>query len=87
MPHEQTERVMAEIPADVFNFFFNKEKSVFTGTPGARQALIKKFFVSLHNECLRQGVIPRWDPEQEQLVMRLASNITYRVKRTKRKPS
>ena len=70
-------RVMADIDEDVFNYFFNAEgPSVFTKTRGARQALVAQFFKKLHEQCLAEGVPPRWEPDNESRVQAMMDRMS-----------
>lgn len=88
---DPVERIMADIPKPIFDYFFDKKKSVFTASRGPRQVLVQLFFDALHEECVKQGIPAEWHPENEMKVATIMSQIQFkptpkpRAKRTKSK--
>lgn len=77
--------VMGELDPEVFLFFFAKNQpAVFGRTRGARQALIATFFQRFYDECLRQGVTSKWDPDQDILVEAILSRLNFNPPRKKK---
>lgn len=72
------ERVMADLDADVFNFFFAAEgDSVFCHTRGARAALIAQFFHALKKQCELESVPSHWEPGNEDRVQHIMDRLNF----------
>lgn len=84
--YNTAEKVSALIPKSTFNYFFHKERSVFTSTPNARARLLQLFFTALHKECLAQGVPDSFDIENEARVAEIMSRLNFNAPKPTVKP-
>lgn len=74
--HENRERVQADIPNHIFNYFF---KQVLAGEHRARQVLINTFFQKLYDACIDCGIKPEWDPANNSDITKLLERLNFDV--------
>ena len=75
---QNVSRVMADLPDSVFNYFFNPDgPGALTHVRGARQALIAQFFQKLYEECISEGIPPRWEPETESRIQGMMDRLVF----------
>lgn len=67
-------RVMADLDANVWNYFF---KGVFPGTKGPRQAMICTFFLKFYEACQKEGIVPLWDVDNEEKVGAILRQLNF----------
>lgn len=73
-------RVMADLDADHWNYFF---RGVFVGRRGPRQAIICTFFKKFKEACMAEGIIPVWEIDNEPKVNEILQRMNFIVQMPK----
>lgn len=71
---ESRNEISGRIDSKVFNYFF---RQVIPGERGPRQALICFFFQRLFEACVKEGIEPVWDEENEAKVNAVLQRLNF----------
>jgi len=77
-------RVQADIDRNIYDFFF---RHVIPYSHGSRQAIITFFFQRFYEQCVKEGIEPRWDEEYDKKVIDILNRLNFndpRKPRTKK---